>query len=300
MRLDAAIMPSLRNIFMAVGRSALCPYKQADDPLNRGHMNLSTIKAVIMDMDGVLWRGDEMLPGVDRFFEFLRTRDLPFVLASNNSSRSPADYVAKLGGMNLNGVSEGQIVTSGTVTVDYLKTHYPTEAPIHVIGGDGLKAMITAAGFGLADEARVVVVGIDFKLTYDKLKRAAYLIRSGADFIGTNADATFPMPDGLAPGAGSILAALRTATDRQPLVMGKPSKPMFETALHTLDAAPEITLMIGDRLDTDIEGAQVAGLKAALVYTGVTSPEILAASTIKPDGVYADLIALMSAWDDEP
>ncbi len=259
-------------------------------------MNFSMISAVIMDMDGVLWRGDEMLPGVDTFFDFLRGRGLTFVLASNNSSRTPADYVAKLEGMNLNGVSEGQIVTSGTAAVDYLKTHYPAGSSIHVIGADGLKTMITGAGFILADEARVVVIGIDFKLTYDKLKRAAYLIRSGADFIGTNADATFPMVDGLAPGTGSILAALRTATDRAPIIMGKPSKPMFEAALHTLGTTAETTLMIGDRLDTDIEGAQVAGLKAALVYTGVTSPEILAASTIKPDGIYADLSALMGAW----
>ena len=156
--------------------------------------------------------------------------------------------------------------------------------------------MISGAGFVLSDEAKVVVVGIDFNLTYNKLRRAVGLICGGADFIGTNADATFPMPDGLAPGAGSILAALRTATDVEPTVIGKPSKLMFTAALHSLGTAPESTLMIGDRLDTDIQGAQDAGLPAALLFTGVTSPAILAASAIQPEGVFDDLPALMAAW----
>ena len=170
-----------------------------------------------MDMDGVLWRGDEMLPGVASFFDFLRARGLPFVLASNNSSRTPADYIAKLDGMGIPGVVEREIVTSGTATADYLHAHYPAESAVHVLGGDGLKAWSLARASALSDEAGIVVVGIDFNLTYNKLKRAAYLIRGGADFIGTNGDATFPLADGLAPGAGSILAALETATDCQPI-----------------------------------------------------------------------------------
>ncbi len=165
-----------------------------------------------------------------------------------------------------------------------------------MVGGDGLKDMVCGAGFVLSDEAGVVVVGIDFNLTYNKLKRAAYLIRGGADFIGTNGDATFPLPDGLAPGAGSILAALETATDCHPLMIGKPNKPMFEAALRGMGTSPEATLMIGDRLNTDIQGAQEAGLPAVLVLTGVTSPAALDASAVKPEGVYADLPALMQAW----
>ncbi len=260
-------------------------------------MQLSTIKAVIMDMDGVLWRGDALLPGVGAYFDYLRARGLPFVLASNNSSNTPATYVAKLERMGVGGVTAREIVTSGTATVDYVRAHYPAGSPVHVLGGDGLRAMLTDAGFVLSDETKVVVAGIDFQLTYDKLKRAAYLIRAGADFIGTNDDATFPLADGLAPGAGSILAALKTATDRQPVMIGKPNKPMFEAALRSLGSAPEVTLMIGDRLNTDILGAQQAGLPAALVLTGVTTREVLAASDVKPEGVYDDLPALMAAWD---
>lgn len=260
-------------------------------------MKLSTITGVIMDMDGVLWRGDERLPGVDLFFNLLHARGLPFALASNNSSKTPSDYVSKLAKMGISGVSERQIVTSGTATVDYLLNHYTAGSAIHVLGGDGLKAMISAAGFTLSDEAQIVVAGIDIHLTYDKLKLASALIRAGADFIGTNADASIPLADGLAPGAGSILAALKTASGREPLVIGKPGKPMFEAALHTLGTAAETTLMIGDRLDTDIYGAQQAGLRTAVVLTGVASREDAETGTVKPDGIYNDLPALIAAWE---
>ena len=259
-------------------------------------MNLSTISGVILDMDGVLWRGDQILPGVAAFFDFLRARGLTFVLATNNSSKAPIDYVAKLAGMGIGGVVAEQIVTSGTATVDYLQTRYPAGTVIHVLGGDGLKALVAGAGFVLSDEAAIVVAGIDIHLTYDKLKRAALLIRRGADFIGTNADASIPVADGLAPGSGSILAALRTATDVEPLVIGKPGKPMFEAARHALGTLPEATLMIGDRLNTDIHGAQQAGLKAALVLTGVATRSDVENGVVKPDGVYDDVPALMAAW----
>lgn len=259
-------------------------------------MNLSEITGVVIDMDGVLWRGDERLPAVDLFFNLLHARAIPFALASNNSSKTPADYVAKLAKMGIGGVSERQIVTSGTATVDYLLHHYAAGSAIHVLGGDGLKAMVTAAGFNLSDQANVVVVGIDFNLTYDKLRHATKLIRAGADFIGTNADATFPMPDGLSPGAGSLLAALKTACGREPLVIGKPGKPMFEAALHALGTAAETTLMIGDRLDTDIYGAQQAGYRTALVLTGVNSRADAETGSTHPDGIYDDLAALIAAW----
>lgn len=260
-------------------------------------MNLSIISGVIMDMDGVLWRGDERLPGVELFFNLLHSRGLPFVLASNNSSKTPSDYVSKLAKMGISGVSERQIVTSGTATIDYLLNHYAAGSAVHILGGDGLKSMIGAAGFTLADDANIVVVGIDIHLTYDKLKRASALIRAGADFIGTNADASLPLADGLAPGAGSILAALKTASGREPLVIGKPGKPMFEAALHTLGTAAENTLMIGDRLDTDIYGAQQAGLRTAVVLTGVASRADVETGSIQPDGVYDDLPALIAAWE---
>ncbi|CAG1772558.1 partial D-glycero-D-manno-heptose 1,7-bisphosphate phosphatase, partial [uncultured bacterium] len=110
---------------------------------------------------------------------------------------------------------------------------------------------------------------------------------------------TFPMPDGLAPGAGRLLAALQTATDREPIIMGKPNAPMFEAALRVLGTGVGNTLMVGDRLNTDILGAQTVGLRAALVLTGVTHADDLAISAVHPDGVYNDLPALMAAWSGQ-
>jgi 4-nitrophenyl phosphatase len=154
-----------------------------------------------------------------------------------------------------------------------------------------------AAGFSLvAADADVVVVGLDPDLTYQKLAQAMQLIRGGARFIGTNGDRTFPLPDRLVPGAGSILAALQACTDQKPLIIGKPEKPMFEIALDRLGTPAGRTLMVGDRLDTDILGGQQAGLRTALLLTGVTTPEALATGSVRPDCVFDDLKALHAAW----
>jgi HAD superfamily hydrolase (TIGR01457 family) len=260
-------------------------------------MNFADIKAVIMDMDGVLWRGDEPLPGMAAFFDFLRAHGLPFNLATNNSSKSQTDYVNKLERMGVTGISEAQIVTSGTATTSHLQAHYPAGTRVHVLGGDGFRKTVTEAGFTLAEkDAAVVVVGLDPQLTYDKLKRAALLIRGGAAFIASNDDLTIPTPEGLAPGAGSIIAALKVSTEREPLVMGKPHAPLYEASLRILHSRAEETLMIGDRLNTDIAGALPIGLKTALVLTGVSTRADIAATGIQPDGVYEDLPALMTAW----
>lgn len=261
-------------------------------------MDLSTVAAVICDMDGVLWRGDEALPGLAAFFAMLHARGLPYILATNNSSKTPGDYVQKLARMNVEGIRESAIITSGTATVGYLQMHYPPGSAVHVLGGPGLKQLIDAAGYARVDGAAdVVVVGVDFDLTYDKLRRAVLAIRAGADFVGTNPDTTFPTPEGLVPGAGSILAALQAATDQTPVVIGKPHRPMFEIALRQLGSAAENTLMIGDRLQTDILGGQEAGLRTALLLTGVATREEAQNGSIRPDAVFVDLPDLLAGWN---
>ena len=261
-------------------------------------MDFTELRGVLIDMDGVLWRGSEPLPGLVAFFEWLRARNLEYGLVTNNSTKTPADYAAKLAQLGVRDVPDARIVTSSSTTAHYLRAHYPPGTPVHVLGMDGLRRLVQAAGMTLADEgARAVVIGIDFELTYDKLKRATFILRAGADYIATNADATFPLPDGLAPGAGSLVAALSTASGRQPLVMGKPGAPMFEAALAALGTPPAQTVMIGDRLDTDIAGAAQNGLRSILVLTGVATRADLAASPARPDAVFDDLPALMRAWD---
>lgn len=261
-------------------------------------MNFTEIDGVISDMDGVLWRGSQPLPGLIPFFEMLRARNIPFALATNNSSQTQDEYVAKLESMGLTGIAKHQILTSGTITVDYLKSNYPTNTPVYIIGSNSLKRLIDEAGYPTSDEANLVVVGIDTQLTYDKLKHATLLIRKGATFIGTNDDANVPRSEGIVPGAGSILAALQTATECEPKVMGKPFPPMFVSALHLLGTLSSRTLMIGDRLNTDIWGAQDLGLQTALVLTGISSRADTENTMNPPDGVYADLAELTSAWQN--
>lgn len=261
-------------------------------------MAFSNIAGVILDMDGVLWRGDEPLPGMVDFLGMLRARGLPFVLATNNSSKTPANYVAKLERLGVPGVPERLIVTSGMATATYLRDRSPAGTRIHVLGGDGLRQIMQDAGFVLADsDVEYVVVGMDTALTYDTLKRATLLIRQGAVFIGTNGDRTFPSPEGLLPGAGSILAALETATDQQPVIIGKPYEPMFRAALTVLNTLPEDTLMIGDRLSTDISGAVYLGLATVLLLSGVTQRHELDNGDIQPDWVYDNLAALLVDWN---
>lgn len=259
-------------------------------------MDFSSIDGIVSDMDGVLWRGDVALPGLAALFACARERELPIALATNNSAKSQREYVSKLERLGVTGVREEQIVTSRVATVDYLRRHHPAGSTVHVIGSPGLSEMIAAAGFVVAAEAGIVVVGLDTALTYDKLRQASQLIRAGATFLGTNGDVSLPGAGGLVPGAGSILAALEAATGIAPIIIGKPQPAMFAAALHMLGTTAARTLMLGDRLATDIAGAQRAGLRSALLLTGVTTVADIAASGITPDAVYADLPALLADW----
>jgi HAD superfamily hydrolase (TIGR01457 family) len=263
-------------------------------------MDFSDISGIVSDMDGVLWQGDESLPGLIEFFDLLREREIPYVLATNNSSKTRADYVSKLAGMGVLDVPEARIVTSGTATVSYLLAHYPTDTPIHVFGSDSLRLVVREAGYPLTndEDARVVVAGLDWDLTYAKLRLAHTLIRRGADFIGTNPDTTYPAPGGPVPGTGSMLASLRASTGREPVIIGKPFAPMYEAALSVMGTPINRTLMIGDRLDTDISGAVTLGMRTALVLTGISTRADLN-DGLRPDGVFdglPGLIGALSSW----
>ncbi|MDE2952414.1 MAG: HAD-IIA family hydrolase [Chloroflexota bacterium] len=257
---------------------------------------LKQIRAIISDMDGVLWRGLQPLPGLREFFACMFDKNMGFVLATNNSSKTRMDYVDKLATLGVNGVQPAHIVTSATATASFLRTKHPPGTRIFVLGGAGLKQILTKAGFMLVeDDAELVVCGIDTDLTYQKARKATLLIRGGAGFIGTNPDSSFPAPEGLVPGAGSILALIEAASGQPPIIIGKPERGMFEAALGQLDADPKETLMIGDRIGTDIQGARALGIKTALVMTGVEDETSLAASPTKPDFVFEGLPDLIQA-----
>lgn len=261
-------------------------------------LDLSRFSAVLTDMDGVLYRGNEPLPGVNELLALLRRRGVAYACVTNNSTLTPQEYEVKLAAMGI-AIPAAQIVTSSVATRRYLETQLPPGTPAYYVGMNGLREALFGDGYFVYDEARpqVVVVGLDTEATYAKLKRAVLGVRAGARFIGTNPDFTLPTPEGLVPGAGSLLALVRAATDVEPVVIGKPGRAMMDTAIDMLGADRARTLALGDRLDTDIAGAAAAGLASALVLTGVTTPAQLELSSPKPDAVFADLPELTAAWE---
>jgi 4-nitrophenyl phosphatase len=233
---------------------------------------LRSIQALIIDMDGVLWREQQALPGVAELFDLLTSRGLPFLIATNNSTSTRDMIGERLREMGAP-IDPSRILTSAQAAAAFLLRQVPPGSRVYVVGETGL----------------------DRNLTWEGLSEATYAIRAGALFVGTNADVTFPTPRGLAPGAGAVLAALQAASGVAPVVVGKPEPHLFLTAVERLGTSPERTLVVGDRLETDILGAQRAGLTSALVLTGVTRPEHLEASSIAPTFVFNSLIELCQA-----
>jgi 4-nitrophenyl phosphatase len=258
---------------------------------------LTQLRSLIIDMDGVLYRLNTPLAGAAEFLQFLRQTRKRFLLVTNNSTLTPAQYVDKLAGMGI-AAREDDILTSGEATAQYLASVAPPGTRVYVIGEHGIRVALEKRGFVLAEDTEVayVVAALDRQLTYDKLRTATLAIHAGAQFIGTNPDKTLPTEAGLIPGAKAILAALEVATGTPPLIIGKPEPAMLQLALHKLRAEPETTAIIGDGLETDIPGGHRLGLMTILVLSGVTAPEQLARSALQPDLVYPDIATLHRAW----
>ena len=257
----------------------------------------SKIHGLILDMDGVIWRRYHPIGDLQEIFRRLEDGGWKLVLATNNSTKTPQDYVQTLAEFGVN-VESQQIINSSEATASYLSTKYPQGGYVHIIGEEGLHKALKESGFAHVDfndeeEILAVVVGMDRELDYQKITKASLLIQQGVDFIGTNPDKTFPTPQGFYPGAGTGLAALEAASGVTPTVIGKPQPAMFHVALERLGTKPQETLMIGDRLETDIVGGQRAGCHTALVLTGVSSQEEAATLSPQPDVIAKDLSAVL-------
>jgi 4-nitrophenyl phosphatase len=258
--------------------------------------SLADIRAVVSDMDGVLWRGDKPMPGLIEFFAFLREQDIHFILATNNATRTARQYVDKLAGHGVT-VSDDEILPSCDVVSDYLVTLAKPGTRVFVVGEAALADSLTARGFVISqDEAEFVVAGLDRQVTYAKVAQATRLIRNGAKFIGTNPDKTWPSETGVTPGAGAVLAFIEAAADVKPFIVAKPEPVMFQQALARLGTRPEETVMIGDRLETDIEGGLRAGLKTILVLSGISTEADVEQTGIRPDWTFRDIGELAQVW----
>jgi len=264
-----------------------------------GQERLRSIHNLIIDMDGVLYRGQERLPGARALLAYLTERDLSFILATNNSTLTPQQYVAKLAAMDIQ-VAEKQILTSGQASALYLAKVASPGTRVYAIGEDGLFAALEGQGFQLAErDVSYVVVGMDRQLTWEKLRIATMAIRAGATFIGTNPDTTLPTEEGLVPGNGAGLAALEAATDVSPVIIGKPQPTLLNLAMEKMGATTEGTAIVGDRLETDILGGKNAGVTAVLVLSGISNREELETSPYQPDLVFDDVGDFLLSWRDE-
>jgi HAD superfamily hydrolase (TIGR01457 family) len=248
-------------------------------------------------MDGVLYRGDEALPGAVELFPALRAAGLSFILLTNNATLTAQEFSQKLERMGIS-VEPEKILTSAGATAEYLVSEYPEGGEVYVLGSASLLATLTASpNFRAADNhPDFVVVGLDFGLTYRSLQQACSAVRKGARFIATNGDLTLPVEGGkLWPGAGSIVAAVEACSGVTPTVIGKPNKYMAEVALERLGIAPTEALCVGDRLDTDIAFGARAGIPTALILTGVSRREDIRHAEAPPDYIFENLAEFMNA-----
>ncbi|RJP31295.1 MAG: HAD-IIA family hydrolase [Actinobacteria bacterium] len=252
----------------------------------------------LLDMDGVIYLNQEPIPDAVTFIRRLREMGKGILFLTNNSKYTPGEYRIKLSAMGIE-ASEEEFITSSVATATFLEENYDLEGKTSFcIGGPGLVEALSETRLNpLAGEegrsADFVVVGWDTELTYDKLRIATLALYSGAVFVATNRDATFPAPDGLWPGAGSIVAALETAAGREALVVGKPNVYMIQAALSRTGGKTDRTLMIGDRLETDIVGGWRAGLDTCLVLSGVAVREDLEGYSPQPDLIVESLLELL-------
>jgi 4-nitrophenyl phosphatase len=252
-----------------------------------------SIRALILDMDGVLWLESKPIGDLPAAFKRIGQLGLKAILVTNNASRSLQFYLDKLRSFGVE-LEAWQVLSSGQALIHLLQTEFPHIRNVYLIGEAGLVGGLTQAGYQIGEQdAQAVIVSLDRELTYEKLRTANRLTRGGAALIATNADPSIPTPAGLEPGAGAILAAVEAAAGVQAAIAGKPNPQVYQLAMQRLGTSPGETLVVGDRLETDISGAQSLGCRTALVLSGVTSADAAQEWSPAPDLIAQDLSQLL-------
>ena len=248
-------------------------------------------------MDGVMWKADTPIGDLPAIFEHIRQLGLKFAFATNNGTRTPEQYVKRLEGFGLH-VDPWQVVTSSLGVAHLLAQKYPSGGLVFAIGEEGLLAALHEKGFTPlsmddAHRAQAVIMGIDHQISFEKMVEAALLARRGIPFFATNPDKTFPTPRGEIPGTGAWISVIVAATGVEPVYAGKPAPYLIDLAMERLGTLKTETLIVGDRLETDIAGGQAADCPVALVLSGVSSRESGERWRPKVDIIARDLAALV-------
>lgn len=262
---------------------------------------LDLYDSVLLDLDGVVYLDDQPVHNAPEALRELRARGITVTFVTNNAAHTPADVIARLSSLGISAI-EDDVVTSSMAAADLLRAELPAGAGVLVVGGRGLWSAVKAVGLrpvstAAADDMPAAVVqGWGPDVAWANLAEATVALRAGARWVATNLDRTLPSPRGPLPGSGSLIAAVRTATGREPdAVAGKPYPPLLEAARRRSGGARP--LVVGDRLDTDIAGAVRTGLPSLLVLTGVSqAADLLAApADQRPTYLGQDLGALSRA-----
>jgi NagD protein len=253
----------------------------------------------LMDMDGVIVREDSLVPGADAFVARLRETHHPFLILTNNSMYTTRDLAARLGRLGLQ-VSPDDIWTSALATAKFLDDQRP-DGSAFVIGEAGLTTALYEAGYTLVEsDPDYVVLGETRTYSFERISKGIQLIERGARFIATNPDPTGPSPAGPLPATGSVAALISAATGVQPYYIGKPNPLMIRSALRQIGAHSESTVMIGDRMDTDIVTGLEAGLETILVLTGITADHAAANRFSYLPTHNVDSVADLVGWIEAP
>lgn len=231
---------------------------------------MNTIRNFITDMDGVLVRGNHVVPGADRFLALLGELGREYLVLTNNPIYTPRDLAHRLQSMGL-AIPAERLYTSAMATASFLQSQRP-EGTAYVIGESGLTQAIHDIGYVITDiDPDYVVLGETTAYNYELITKAVRLIAAGARFIATNPDVSGPTEAGIVPGCGAMASLIEKATGKMPFFVGKPNPLMMRSALNYLDVHSEDSVMIGDRMDTDIVAGVESGMRTILVLTGVTS-----------------------------
>ena len=262
---------------------------------------LDQYDALLLDLDGTVYRGGAAVDGAEPAIRAAHQAGVAIRYVTNNASRSPAEVADHLNHLGIP-AKEDEVSTSGQAAAGMLVDRVPQGAEVLILGTEALAAEVETRGLTPVRTANpavaAVIQGLSQQLGWADLAEAAIAIRAGALWVACNTDVTLPTERGLLPGNGALVAALAAATDQKPLVAGKPARPLMDDAIRAAGASHP--LAIGDRLDTDIEGALNVGIDALLVLTGVsTATDLLAAPpNLRPHYVAADLTAIKSGPDD--
>lgn len=251
----------------------------------------------LIDLDGVIYRGNELLPGAKAFVHWLEASHKKYLFLTNNSFATGAQILAKLERLGI-AADNAHLLTAGQAAVQYIARRFP-HGTVYVVGEKPLMQLVEAQGLIVADshaqQADAIIVGLDRDFDYEKMTHAANAVRTGALFVTINRDPVLPIAGGFIPGCGALAAAIEVSSGVSPEVVGKPEPRLLAEAMHVLGSQPAETAMIGDTLSVDILAGHNAGTHTILLLSGSSSRKDLEKSSLKPDHVYENLADMLDA-----